>query len=252
MKKRTWALCGVVVAVLVGAGWQTKTLWRPEGAVAQAPRQQGGRAIPVEVATATMKALPVRLDALGTVTPIASVAVKSRLETEIVGVHFADGALVNEGDVLFTLDSRILQAQIRQAEGVLARDKAALEAAERDIRRYTELVAKSATPVTNLDNAKTAADTARANITADEAALENLKVQLTYTTVAALMRPSRSGISCGRATSCRWPPSTRSRRSISRSGCRSACCRRCAAPATKVKRRWKPSSPARAGAPPAA
>ena len=185
MKKRTWALWGVVVAVLVGAGWQTKILWRPEGAVAQAPRQQGGRAIPVEVATATMKALPVRIDALGTVTPIASVAVKSRLETEIVGVHFADGALVNEGDVLFTLDSRILQAQIRQAEGVLARDKAALEAAERDIRRYTELVAKSATPVTNLDNAKTAADTARANITADEAALENLKVQLTYTTIRA-------------------------------------------------------------------
>src|SRR5262245_26647481 len=185
MKKRTWALCGVVVAVLVGAGWQSKTLWRPEGAVAQAPRQQGGRAIPVEVATATMKALPVRLEALGTVTPIATVAVKSRLETEIVTVHFADGATVKEGDVLFTLDGRTLQAQIRQAEGVLARDKAALEAAERDIRRYTELVAKSATPITNLDNAKTAADTARANITADEAAIENLKVQLTYTTIRA-------------------------------------------------------------------
>src|SRR5215475_4930976 len=185
MKKRTWALCGVVVAVLVGAGWQTKTLWRPEGAVAQAPRQQGGRAIPVEVATATMKALPVRIDALGTVTPIASVAVKSRLETEIVGVHFADGALVNEGDVLFTLDNRTLQAQIRQAEGVLARDKAALEAAERDIRRYTELVTKSATPITNLDNARTQADTARANITAAEAALENLRVQLSYTTIRA-------------------------------------------------------------------
>src|SRR5215470_7647696 len=185
MKKRTWALWGVVVAVLVGAGWQTKTLWRPEGAVAQAPRQQGGRAIPVEVATATMKALPVRLDALGTVTPIATVALKSRLETEIVSVHFADGALVNEGDLLFTLDNRVLQAQIRQAEGVLARDKAQLEAAERDIRRYTELVAKNATPITNLDNAKTQADTVRANIKADEAALENLKVQLSYTTIRA-------------------------------------------------------------------
>jgi membrane fusion protein, multidrug efflux system len=68
---------------------------------------------------------------------------------------------------------------------VLARDKAALEAAERDIRRYTELVAKSATPITNLDNAKTAADTARANITADEAAIENLKVQLSYTVIRA-------------------------------------------------------------------
>src|SRR5262245_23255457 len=186
MKQRTWALWGVVLAVLVGAAWTTKSLWLPDGAVAQAPRQQGGqRAVPVEVAKAVMKPVPVRLDALGTVTPIASVAVKSRLETEIIGVHFADGALVGEGDVLFTLDSRTLQAQIRQAEGFLARDKAALEAAERDIRRYTELVAKAATPVTNLDNAKTAADTARANITADEAALENLKLQLSYTTIRA-------------------------------------------------------------------
>ncbi len=51
-------------------------------------------------------------------------AIKSRLETEIVEVHFADGALVTAGDLLFTLDSRQLQAQIRQAEGVLAGDKA--------------------------------------------------------------------------------------------------------------------------------
>jgi membrane fusion protein, multidrug efflux system len=93
--------------------------------------------------------------------------------------------LVNEGDLLFILDSRVLQAQIRQGEGVLGRDRAQLEAAERDIRRYTELVAKNATPITNLDNAKTQADTVRANIKADEAALENLKVQLSYTTIRA-------------------------------------------------------------------
>jgi membrane fusion protein, multidrug efflux system len=186
MKQRTWALWGIAVAVLVGAAWTAKSLWLPDGAVAQAPRQQGGqRAVPVEVAKAVMKPVPVRIDALGTVTPIATVAIKSRLETEIVSVHFADGALVAEGAILFTLDSRALQAQIRQGEGVLARDKAQLEAAERDIRRYTELVAKAATPVTNLDNAKTAADTARANITADEAALEHLRVQLSYTTIRA-------------------------------------------------------------------
>jgi membrane fusion protein, multidrug efflux system len=187
MKKRTWVLWGIVLAGLAVAAWVTKPQWAPDGAVAQAPRgqQNAPRAIPVEVAKAVKKRVPVRLEALGTVTPIANVAIKSRLETEIVAVHFADGALVNEGDVLFTLDSRTLQAQIRQAEGILARDKAQLEAAERDIRRYTELVAKNATPITNLDNAKTQADTARANIKADEAALENLNVQLSYTTIRA-------------------------------------------------------------------
>jgi membrane fusion protein, multidrug efflux system len=186
MRKRTRVLWGIILAGLAAAAWVTKPHWTSDGAVAQAPRQSSApRAIPVEVATAVKKTVPVRVEALGTVTPIASVAVKSRLETEIVSVHFADGALVEEGDVLFILDSRVLQAQIRQAEGVLARDKAQLEAAERDIRRYTELVAKNATPITNLDNAKTQADTARANIKADEAALENLNVQLSYTTIRA-------------------------------------------------------------------
>jgi len=188
MKRSTWVLWGIALAALAGGNWAMKSYWTSDGAIAQASRgSQAARAVPVEVANAVRKPMPQRLEALGTVTPIATVAIKSRLETEIVQVHFADGAVVKEGDVLFTLDGRTLQAQIRQAEGILARDKAQLEAAERDIRRYTELVAKSATPITNLDNAKTQSDTARANIKADEAALENLSVQLSYTTIRALI-----------------------------------------------------------------
>jgi multidrug efflux system membrane fusion protein len=113
------------------------------------------------------------------------VAVRARLDSEIVGVHFSDGASVRQGDLLFTLDSRALEAQIRQAEGNVARDKAQLEGAERDVRRYTELVARSATPVVNLDNARTSGDSFRAAIKADEGALENLRVQLSYCTIRA-------------------------------------------------------------------
>jgi membrane fusion protein, multidrug efflux system len=157
-----------------------------EGAVAQAPSgQQAPRAVPVAVAVAERKSLPVQLEALGTVTPIASVAVKPRLDSEIIGVHFADGAQVKQGDLLFTLDGRALEAQIRQADGQIARDVAQLEGAERDVRRFTELVAKSATPVTNLDNARTQADVFRAAIRTDQAILENLKVQLSYCTIRA-------------------------------------------------------------------
>ena len=93
--------------------------------------------------------------------------------------------MVKQGDLLFTLDGRAIEAQIRQAEGQLARDQAQLEGAERDVRRYTDLVAKSATPVINLDNAKTQADTFRGAIKADEGSLENLKVQLSYCTIRA-------------------------------------------------------------------
>ena len=187
MKKRTLFL---TVAVLLAAGGvaavKRDVLW-PSGSVAQAPAQaqNAPRAVPVEVATAEKKQLPVRVESLGTVTPIAAVAIKSRLETEIVGVHFTDGSKVKQGDLLFTLDSRTLEAQIRQAEAAVARDKAQLEGAERDVRRYTELVAKGATAVTNLDNSKTQSAMFTAALRVNEAILENLRVQQSYATIRA-------------------------------------------------------------------
>jgi membrane fusion protein, multidrug efflux system len=182
MRKRT-LIIGAIVVALVGVGVYKSGMWDLRGAVAQAPA--AARIVPVEVATAVRKPTPVFIEALGTVTPIETVAVRSRLDSEIVGVHFRDGATVKKGDVLFTLDARAIEAQIVQAEGNVARDKAQLEGAERDMRRYTELVAKNATPVVNLDNAKTQSDTFRAAIKADEGALENLRVQLTYCTIRA-------------------------------------------------------------------
>jgi multidrug efflux system membrane fusion protein len=141
--------------------------------------------VPVEVATAAKKKVPVRIELLGTVTPMASVAVKTRIDSEITEVHFRDGATVKQGELLFTMDNRAIEAQIRQAEGQLARDKAQLEGAMRDQRRFSDLVEKGATPVTNLDNAKTQVGIYTAAIKADEGMIENLKVQLTYTTIRA-------------------------------------------------------------------
>jgi RND family efflux transporter MFP subunit len=119
------------------------------------------------------------------VTPIASVALKSRLETTIVSVHFEDGAKVNEGDLLFTLDARQIDAQIEQAEGMLAKDRAQLEGAQRDLKRYNDLVTKGATTQVNVDNARTQADILIGTIKADQSALDNLKVQKSYTMIRA-------------------------------------------------------------------
>ena len=181
MKKRKWLL-GVAAIALIGIVVLTRGFWGGGGAVAQAPTE---RVVAIDVAKAEKKMVPLTVDALGTVTPITSVAIKARLETEIVGVHVTDGARVKKGDLLFTLDDRQLRAQIAQAEGVVARDKAQLEGAERDIARFTDLVAKSATPVVNLDNAKTQADIFRAAIKADGATLDNLNIQLGYCTIRA-------------------------------------------------------------------
>lgn len=179
-------LIGVVVlgVAATAAAWKwNPSLFGAQPAVAQAPAAP--RLVAVEVAIAVKKSTPVQLDALGTVTPMASVALKGRIDSEITGIHFADGARVKQGDVLITLDSRSIEAQILQAEGNIARDKAQLEGAERDIRRYTELVAKNATPVTNLDNAKTNAAMYTASKAANEGNLRQLQVQLSYTTISA-------------------------------------------------------------------
>jgi RND family efflux transporter MFP subunit len=119
------------------------------------------------------------------VTPISSVALKSRVETTIVSVHFEDGARVNEGDLLFTLDARQIDAQIEQAEGTLARDRAQLAGAERDLKRFSDLIGKGATTQVNVDNAQTQADILTGTIKADQSALDNLKVQKSYTIIRA-------------------------------------------------------------------
>ncbi|MEW6644423.1 MAG: efflux RND transporter periplasmic adaptor subunit [Pseudomonadota bacterium] len=173
---------GLIGAVGFGAVL-TRGAWSGAGERVQGPAK--ARSVSVETATAERRSVPVDVDAIGTVAPIASVALKSRLETTIVGVHFEDGALVREGDLLFSLDARQLDAQIAQAEGTLARDQAQLAGAERDLRRYSDLVAKGATTQVNLDNAKTQVDVLQATIQADQSALDNLRVQKTFTQIRA-------------------------------------------------------------------
>ncbi len=183
MNKRKW-LFGVAALALIGIVVFIRMSGPSDGAAVRA-QNQANRVVGVDVAKAERKKVPVRVDALGTVTPIASVAIKARVDTSIVGVHFRDGQEVKKGDLLFTLDGRAIEAQIAQTKGAIARDQAQLDGAMRDVRRYTDLVAKSATPQTNLDNAQTQADIFRAAIKSDTGLLDNLKVQLSYCTIAA-------------------------------------------------------------------
>jgi multidrug efflux system membrane fusion protein len=186
MTKRTLVLGTVVVLALAGFAVVTRSAWwTPEGGAAQAQRASAARAIPVEVATATKRAVPVRVDAMGTVMPIASVAIKARLETVITEVHFQDGASVKQGDLLFTLDSRQIEAEIKRVEAVIAGAKAQLEQAEADVQRYTELVSRNATTVVTLKNAQTQVNVSRSVAESNRATLDNLKVQLDFTKIRA-------------------------------------------------------------------
>jgi RND family efflux transporter MFP subunit len=183
MKKRSLIFFAGVLGIAALAAFVTRSSWMGTGASAQGP--QRARVIAVELTKAERKPVPVDVDSIGTVTPISSVALKSRVETTIVSVHFEDGAKVSEGDLLFTLDARQIDAQIEQAEGMLAKDQAQLEGAQRDVRRFSDLIGKGATTQVNLDNAKTQADILIGTIKADQSALDNLKVQKSFTLIRA-------------------------------------------------------------------
>jgi multidrug efflux system membrane fusion protein len=160
-------------------------LWKSEPAVAQTTGTQAARVVPVEVMPAVRKKVPVQIHALGSVTPMASVAIKARLETAITEVHFADGAMVKQGDLLFTLDGRQIEAQIREVEAIIASAQAQLEQNQRDLVRYVELLAKNAATQVQVNNTKTQVNVFTATVNSNTAKLENLKVQLSYCTIRA-------------------------------------------------------------------
>ena len=182
MKKRTWVVGAAAVLALAGVGAFSWNAYSSQKAAAQAPRGDR-RAVAVKVAKAVKQAVPIRLDALGTVTTIASVAIKPRLDSEILAVKFEDGAPVKQGDVLFVLDSRSIETDIKRVEAVIAGAEAQYEQATRDVQRYTDLVAKNATTVVTLNNAQTQANISRATADSNKAVPQGLKVQLGYATI---------------------------------------------------------------------
>lgn len=146
----------------------------------------GGRP-PVSVITgqATRGAVPYVVETVGNVLPVATVSIKTRVDSYITRIVVADGAKVKADDILVQLDSRQMVAQVAQAEASLARNRALLEQAQRDVRRFTELLARNTGTKINLDNARTQVLTAQAQILSDQAQVENLKVQLSYFTIKA-------------------------------------------------------------------
>ena len=158
---------------------------RPQGGPGGPGGPGGARVVPVALGKAERRPMPVRFDTIGTVQTVASVTLRSRVESQIMKVNFEDGSAVKQGDVLFELDSRGIEAQIKQAEANLSRSRAQLEQAERDVRRNEQLAAQEVGSRVTLDNARTSVQTVTAQIRADEAVLENLRIQLGYYTIRA-------------------------------------------------------------------
>jgi multidrug efflux system membrane fusion protein len=141
--------------------------------------------IPVVVAEVAPKPMPVIVEAVGTVQSIASIQLKSRIDSQIMKVHVEEGALVKEGDLLFELDARTLRALLAQTEAQIRKDQAQLSQAKRDSTRADDLLTKGAGTIVTRDTNQTNQKAMEAQLESDEAMRQNILTQISYTEIRA-------------------------------------------------------------------
>lgn len=141
--------------------------------------------VPVTVGTAARQDVPLEVRAIGHVEPYSMVALKARVGGEVTKVGFKDGQNVRKGDLLFQIDPRPYQATLAQARAQLERDRAVAKNFEEDSKRYADLVQKDYVTKEQYGATLSSAAAALATVKADEAAIENARLQLSYCTVTA-------------------------------------------------------------------
>jgi len=146
---------------------------------------KGSPAIPVSVAQVTQEVVPFRLQAIGNVEAYSTVAVKARVDGQIIEVGFKEGEEARKGQVLFKIDPRPFEAALRQAEANALRDAAARDQARSQERRYQELLEKNFVSKEAYAQIRTNAAIAEASAKASQAALDNAKLNLEYCTIRA-------------------------------------------------------------------
>lgn len=141
--------------------------------------------VPVLVATSTEKTVPVELKAIGNAEAYSTVSIKSRLAGQLVKVNFKEGQDVKEGDLLFVIDPRPYEAALKQAEANLEKDKALANKAKADAVRYAELIKKQFVSQQEYDQARATAESLAATVSADQVAVQNARLNLSYCYIKA-------------------------------------------------------------------
>jgi multidrug efflux system membrane fusion protein len=191
---RAWVW--VVLAILAVAGfWYYRSSHAKDAqsaAAPPAPGKSGGRgagagnfSVPVVVAKATTGDLPVYLNGLGTVTPLNTVTIRSRVDGQLINVAFKEGQYVRTGDLLAEIDPRPYQVQLEQAEGQLAKDVAQRKDAEANLERYKLLFQEGVIPKQQLDTQAASVGQFDGAIKTDQGQIDNAKLQLTYARITA-------------------------------------------------------------------
>jgi multidrug efflux system membrane fusion protein len=179
-----WILWLVILCVLSGIAALVVYRQHTSQANASSRNNASPRGIPVDVAMAERGNLPVYQDGLlGTVTPIQTVTIHTRVDGQLIKVAFVEGQIVKKGDLLVQIDPNPFKAQLLQAQGQLAKDQASLKDAQLDLARYKQ--APDAYTAQQIDTQQALVDQDAGAVKSDQGAINSAQVQLDYCTISA-------------------------------------------------------------------
>jgi membrane fusion protein, multidrug efflux system len=182
LKRRRRVGYVVLLLLVAAAGW-----WLFVQRPAPAPSRQNAinAPVPVGAMVATMGDIDITLNALGTVTSLATVTLKSQISGQLMRVNYMEGQLVKQGDLLVEIDSRPYELALAQAQGALERDQALLQTAELDLKRYQDLAKTNAIPRQQLDTQASVVLQSRGNVVSDQAMIDTQKLNIAYCHIIA-------------------------------------------------------------------
>ncbi|POP47740.1 multidrug transporter subunit MdtA [Superficieibacter electus] len=191
--KARWATALIVIIAAVAALWfwhSRSVSDNPSTTTAAASgggrhAQRNAQLAPVQAATATSESVPRYLSGLGTITAANTVTVRSRVDGQLMAIHFQEGQQVKAGDVLAEIDPSEFKVALAQAQGQLAKDRATLANAQRDLARYQQLVKTNLVSRQELDAQQATVSETQGTIKADEASVASAQLQLDWSRITA-------------------------------------------------------------------
>lgn len=179
----------LIIIVLALAGihfWHAKSASpSPTADVSGKSPATGAHAVPVQIAEVRRESVPQYLSALGTVTASSIVTVRSRVDGQLMALHFQEGDMVTAGQLLAEIDPRPYNVALLQAQGQLAKDQATLSNTRNDLRRYQKLAATRLVSQQDLDSQQALVRESEGTVKSDQAAVDNAQLNLTYSRITA-------------------------------------------------------------------